>query len=69
MLSAIPGFWPAVIMFAALTAVFLLPAAGILAGLVLVQLAVYWASNRLRTLAVVSAPDDPCYQVQTIDRH
>jgi hypothetical protein len=68
MLSAIPGFWPAAILFALIVTAFLIPGAGILAALIVVQLAVYSAFKRLRGFGVAFAHDDPCYQAQTINR-
>jgi len=67
MLSAIPGFWPAVITFAFALAAFLIPSVGILAGLMVMQVAVYAAFKRLGAFGI-AGHDDPCYQAQIIDR-
>jgi hypothetical protein len=69
LLSAIPGFWPAVILFALGLAAFLLPGISILAGLVLAQCLMYAVWKRaLKLKSGWLASDDPCFQVQVIER-
>jgi hypothetical protein len=69
MLSAIPGFWPAVIALGVLAAALLLPGLSILAGLVLVQFAAYRVGRYMTALRVaVPHGDERHFQAQVIKR-
>ena len=73
-LSTIPGFWPTVLAFAAFVSLLLLPAAGILLGLIALQFPLYLTWKRLCAFQFPAATDascgdDSCYRRQLIERH
>ena len=74
MLSAVPGFWPAVIVLSTALLALLLPGLAVLAGLIALQLPAYLAWKRVTWRRVIAAQtrhapiEEIFFRVRTISR-